>query len=94
MFLYDWKNTKHGTAMEIIGEGLQLYNVNCENAEPSLNGFHVVSGNNYVSSLFEKDKSLCWKVAKKNPPFLQAFKLLYVKQYLPTAAYKILHDNI
>ena len=39
-------------------------------------GFHSLSGNDYISALFRKGKTSCWKLVIKNEQFLQAFSKL------------------
>ena len=36
-------------------------------------GFHAFTGNDYTSSFFRKGKKTCWKIAKRNPDFMDFF---------------------
>ena len=38
--------------------------------------FHAVTGNNYISSFFQKRKRACWKIIEKNPKFVDVFASL------------------
>ena len=42
----------------------------------TLIGFHSFTGNDYVSSFFNKGKQMCQKALKKNRNFVEAFSLL------------------
>ena len=39
-------------------------------------GFHAFTGNDYTSSFFRKGKKTCWKIAKRNPEFMEFFAKL------------------
>ena len=76
-------------------KGLWLDNLEMsEDAKLSLIGFHAFSGNDYISSFFRKGKSLCWKVAEKNPRFLHAFQELGVEWDLTPAVYEVLEEYV
>ena len=39
----------------------------------SLVGFHSFTGNDYIPSIFRKEKKYCWSTMKSNENFLRAF---------------------
>ena len=58
-------------------KGLWLCDIELSDSEKEcLIGFHVFTGNDYISSFFRKGKRACWKIIEKNPKFIEVFALL------------------
>ena len=47
-----------------------------ENLKKPVIGFDAFTGNDYVSSFFQKGKTMCWKTMKKNQNFVDALNRL------------------
>ena len=53
----------------------QINTIN-ENLKKPVIGFDAFTGNDYVSSFFQKGKMMCWKTMKKNQNFVDALNRL------------------
>ena len=64
------------------GTGLHRKGIKVSDTEMSterkrcLSGFHAFTGNDYISSFFQKAKAACWKVLEKNEKFVSTFTAL------------------
>ena len=60
----------------------------------SLLGFHAFTGNDYVSSFYQKGKVICWRVLEKYPKFLQAFQDLGSNWELQDSTFESLNEYV
>ena len=60
----------------------------------ALVGFHVFTGNDYVSSFFGKGKQKCWKVLKNDSRYINAFKSLGLTSDLNAETFKMLESYV
>ena len=44
--------------------------------EPAIVGFHALTGNDYISSIFRESKKACWKLLGKNIDYVRMFQIL------------------
>ena len=55
-------------------KGMWLSDVDMPESETKcLIGFHAFTGNDYISSFFQKGKTACWKIVEKNSKFVEVF---------------------
>ena len=76
-------------------KGFRLNEINMDSeVKKSLIGFHAFTGNDYVSSFYQKRKFLCWKILEKNPKFLEAFQDLGSTWELDDKTFELLNEYV
>ena len=76
-------------------KGFRLNQINMDSeVKKSLIGFHAFTGNDYVSSFYNKGKTLCWKVLEKNPKFREAFQDLGSTWELDDKTFDLLNEYV